>query len=43
MFVMQFVYTWNMFLWPSLIVRDESKQVVRSAIQTLTNIDGSLT
>jgi sn-glycerol 3-phosphate transport system permease protein len=43
MFVIQFVYTWNMFLWPSLIIRDESKQVVQSALQTLTNIDGSLT
>ena len=43
MFVIQFVYTWNMFLWPSLIIRDESKQVVQSALQTLTNVDGSLT
>ena len=43
MFVIQFVYPWNMFLWPSLIIRDESKQVVQSALQTLTNIDGSLT
>ncbi len=43
LFVIQFVYTWNMFLWPSLIIRDESKQVVQSALQTLTNIEGSLT
>lgn len=43
LFVIQFVYTWNMFLWPSLIVRDESRQVVQVALQTLTNIDGSLT
>ncbi len=43
MFVIQFVYTWNMFLWPSLIIRDESKQVVQVALQTLTNIDGALT
>ena len=42
LFVIQFVYTWNMFLWPSLIIRDESKQVVQVALQTLTNIDGSL-
>lgn len=41
-FVIQFVYTWNMLLWPSLIIRDESKQVVQVALQTLTNIDGSL-
>ncbi len=42
MFVIQFVYTWNMFLWPSLIIRDESKQVVQVALQTLTDVDGSL-
>ena len=42
MFVIQFVYTWNMFLWPSLIIRDDSRQVVQVALQTLTNIDGSL-
>jgi len=43
LFVIQFVYTWNMFLWPSLIIRDENKQVVQVALQTLTNIDGALT
>ena len=43
LFVIQFVYTRNMFLWPSLIVRDESRSVVQVALQTLTNIDGSLT
>ena len=43
LFVIQFVYTWNMFLWPSLIIRDDSRQVVQVAIQTLQNIDGSLT
>ncbi len=43
LFVIQFVYTWNMFLWPSLIIRDESRQVVQVALQTLTNIDGALT
>ena len=43
LFVIQFVYTWNMFLWPSLIIRDESRQVVQVALQTLTNVDGALT
>ncbi len=43
LFVIQFVYTWNMFLWPSLILRDPSKQVVQTALQGLTNIDGALT
>ncbi len=41
--VIQFVYTWNMFLWPSLIIRDEARQVVQVSLQTLTNIDGALT
>ncbi len=43
LFVIQFVYTWNMFLWPSLIIRDESRQVVQAALQNLTNVGGSLT
>lgn len=43
LFVIQFVYTWNMFLWPSLIIRDEGAQVTQVALQTLTNIDGALT
>jgi len=43
LFVIQFVYTWNMFLWPSLILRDESAQVVQVAMQTLLNFGGSLT
>ena len=43
LFVIQFVYTWNMFLWPSLIIRDEARQVVQVSLQTLTNIDGALT
>jgi len=43
LFVIQFVYSWNMFLWPSLIVRDESRSVVQVALQTLTNIEGATT
>jgi sn-glycerol 3-phosphate transport system permease protein len=42
LFVIQFVYTWNMFLWPSLIIRDGSAQVVQVAMQTLVVIDGTL-
>ena len=42
-FVIQFVYTWNMFLWPSLIIREESLQVTQVALQTLTNFGGALT
>lgn len=43
LFVIQFVYTWNMFLWPSLIVRDSSAQVVQVAMQTLLNFGSALT
>ncbi len=43
LFVIQFVYTWNMFLWPSLIIRDDDAQVVQVAMQTLLNVGGSLT
>ena len=43
LFVIQFVYTWNMFLWPSLILRDNSAQVVQVAMQTLLNFGGALT
>ena len=43
MFVIQFVYTWNMFLWPSLIIRSESEQVVQVALQSLRNFDGATT
>jgi len=43
LFVIQFVYTWNMFLWPSLILRDETAQVVQVAMQTLLNFGGALT
>ena len=43
MFVIQFVYTWNMFLWPSLIIRSESEQVVQVALQGLRNFDGATT
>jgi sn-glycerol 3-phosphate transport system permease protein len=42
LFVIQFVYTWNMFLWPSLIIRDSSAQVVQVAMQTLVVLDGTL-
>jgi len=41
--VIQFVYTWNMYLWPRLIIRQQSSQVVQVGLQTLQNIDGGLT
>jgi len=41
--VIQFVYTWNMYLWPRLIIQNDQKQVVQVALQSLQNIDGGLT
>lgn len=33
--VIQFVYAWNMYLWPLLIIRDSDRQVVQVALQSL--------
>ncbi len=41
--VIQFVYTWNMYLWPRLIIHEQASQVVQVGLQSLTNIDGGLT
>lgn len=40
--VIQFVYTWNMYLWPRLIISDQSSQVVQVGLATLLNVDGGL-
>jgi len=41
--VIQFVYVWNMYLWPLLIISEESKQVVQVALGALQNFDGGQT
>lgn len=41
--VIQFVYVWNMYLWPLLIIKDERLQVVQQALGTLRNVDSTLT
>ncbi|MBN1563562.1 MAG: carbohydrate ABC transporter permease, partial [Anaerolineae bacterium] len=41
--VIQFVYVWNMYLWPSLIIKDERIQVVQVGLGSLRNAEGSLT
>ena len=41
--VIQFVYVWNMYLWPLLIIRDERIQVVQVGLGALRNVDASLT
>lgn len=41
--VIQFVYVWNMYLWPLMIVQDERLQVVQVGLGTLRNFEGSIT
>ncbi|MDH3193013.1 MAG: carbohydrate ABC transporter permease [Acidimicrobiia bacterium] len=41
--VIQFVYGWNMYLWPVLIISDQKNQVIQVALQNLQGIDVGLT
>ncbi len=41
--VIQFVYVWNMYAWPLLIINNESLQVVQVGLASLQNFDGALT
>ena len=41
--VIQFVFVWNMYLWPVLIVSDQDNQVVQVGLQGLRNVDAGLT
>lgn len=41
--VIQFVYMWNQYLWPLLIIKDERIQVVQVALGSLQNFEGSTT
>jgi len=41
--VIQFVYMWNQYLWPLLIIKDERLQVVQVGLGTLRNAEGSIT
>ncbi len=41
--VIQFVFVWNMYLWPVLIVSDQDKQVVQVGLQGLQGIETGLT
>lgn len=40
--VIQFLYSWNMYLWPSLIIRDDSAQTVQIGLGALQNVGGGL-
>ena len=41
--VIQFVFVWNMYLWPVLIISDPDKQVVQVGLQGLQTIDTGIT
>jgi sn-glycerol 3-phosphate transport system permease protein len=41
--VIQFVYMWNQYLWPLLIVKDERIQVVQVGLSSLQNFEGATT
>lgn len=41
--VIQFVFVWNMYLWPVLIISDQDRQVVQVGLQGLQGIDTGLT
>lgn len=41
--VIQFVYVWNMYLWPVLIISDQERQVVQVGLQGLQGIGTGLT
>ncbi len=41
--VIQFLYSWNMYLWPLLVISDQSAQVVQIGLGTLRNTGGGQT
>jgi len=40
--VIQFVYVWNMYLWPALVIQGQERQVVQVGLRTLIGGDASL-
>jgi sn-glycerol 3-phosphate transport system permease protein len=40
--VIQFVYVWNMYIWPVLVMRDQARQVVQQGLRTLIGGDAAL-
>lgn len=41
--VIQFLYSWNMYLWPRLIISDQAAQVVQVGLGTMRNSGGGQT
>lgn len=40
--VIQFVYAWNMYLWPALIIQGQQNQVVQVGLRTLIGADQAI-
>lgn len=38
--VIQFLYSWNMYLWPLMVISEQSAQVVQVGLGTLSNTGG---
>ena len=41
--VIQFVYVWNMYLWPALIMQGQERQVVQVGLRTLLTAGNAIT
>ncbi|WP_083441985.1 carbohydrate ABC transporter permease [Nitriliruptor alkaliphilus] len=41
--VISFIYSWNMYLWPLLVINEQSAQVVQIGLGTLRNTGGGQT
>lgn len=41
--VIQFLYSWNMYLWPRLVISDQASQVVQVGLGTMRNSGGGQT
>ncbi|MDL1900798.1 carbohydrate ABC transporter permease [Anaerolineae bacterium CFX9] len=40
--VIQFVYVWNMYIWPSMIIQGQERQMVQVGLRTLLSGDAAL-
>lgn len=40
--VIQFVYVWNMYIWPAIIIRGQDRQMVQVGLRTLMGGDAAL-
>ncbi len=38
MALIQFIYMWNMYIWPLIIIRENERQVVQVGLRSMTNV-----